>query len=141
MFMWSLGFQFGEAEKFHRDRHYLNSYTPPNKAQMRQDLFGPFLQVGGVWAELARLEHSCLFCSRYGPPLSIRCPRKPAKATLSLHRSAEGAVGILSVTIFQSCIQEPKAGRDLLGCSGDLVSRLRNGPYGPSYGLLWGLIW
>ena len=28
----------------------------------------------------------------------------------------------------------------LLGCSGDLVSRLSNGPYGASYGLLWGLI-
>ena len=28
----------------------------------------------------------------------------------------------------------------LLGCSGDLVSRLSNGPYGASYGLIRGLI-
>ena len=28
----------------------------------------------------------------------------------------------------------------LLGCSGDLVSRLSTGPYGASYGLLGGLI-
>ena len=26
----------------------------------------------------------------------------------------------------------------ILGCSGDLVSRLRNRPYGASYGLVWG---
>ena len=28
----------------------------------------------------------------------------------------------------------------ILGCPGDLVSRIGNGPYGASYGLLWGLI-
>ena len=27
----------------------------------------------------------------------------------------------------------------VLGCSGDLVNRLSNGPYRASYGLLWGL--
>ena len=37
-------------------------------------------------------------------------------------------------------LQDPSGGVDhLLGRSGDLVSRLSNGPYG-AYGLLWGLI-
>ena len=28
----------------------------------------------------------------------------------------------------------------LLGCSGDLVSRLSDWPYGASYGFIWGLV-
>ena len=36
---------------------------------------------------------------------------------------------------------EARSPPHVLGCSlGDLVSRLSNGPYGASYGLLWGLI-
>ena len=61
---------------------------------------------------------------------------------MSTINSSNGEVVRLRTQTSKSCAKATERQKQqlLLRCSGDLVSRLSNGSYGASYGLLWWLI-